>query len=83
MQCDLDTSIPDWIIEYPETTVVFGELGLDIDCAGKSLAYVCHQHGLSPPVVLEQLQAAIAHSVSSSGSLPRNGERGGLGNSLE
>lgn len=66
MPCDLDTSIPDWIIEYPETTSVFGELELDIDCAGKSLAYVCHQHGLSPPAVLARLQAAIANAAASS-----------------
>jgi len=23
--CDLDTSVPDWIIEHPETLVVFRE----------------------------------------------------------
>ncbi len=64
MECDLDTSIPEWIIEHPETTAVFGELGLDISCAGKSLAYVCHQQDLSPTAVLARLQAAIAQSPS-------------------
>lgn len=64
MECDLDTSIPDWIIEHPETTAVFGELGLDISCAGKSLTYMCHQQGLSPTAVLARLQAVIAPSAS-------------------
>lgn len=60
MECDLDTSIPDWIIEHPETTAVFGELGLDSHCAGKSLTYVCHQQGLSPAAVLARLRDAIS-----------------------
>ncbi len=60
MQCDLDTSIPDWIIEHPTTTTLFSELGLDISCAGKSLEYVCHQNGLNPTAVLDRLRAIIA-----------------------
>ncbi|TWU22029.1 hypothetical protein Pla52o_30770 [Novipirellula galeiformis] len=53
------TSIPEWIIEYPETTRVFNELGLDTSCAGKSLQYVCHHQGLSPPMVLARLRQLI------------------------
>ena len=64
MNCDLDSSIPEWIIEYPETTGVFSDLGFDIGCAGKSLRYVCIHQGLSPPEVLERLHAAIAASPS-------------------
>ncbi|PAY15904.1 hypothetical protein CKO51_29500 [Rhodopirellula sp. SM50] len=64
MNCDLESSIPEWIIEHPETTGVFGDLGLDISCAGKSLRYVCVHQGLSPPEVLERLRAAIAGSSS-------------------
>ena len=60
MHCDLTTSIPEWVIEHPETTCVFTELGLDISCAGKSLEYVCQCQGLSPPAVLKQLQETIA-----------------------
>ncbi len=55
------TSIPEWIIEYPETNAVFDELGLDTSCAGKSLQYVCHHRGLSPQAVLLRLQQAIQH----------------------
>ena len=59
MSCDLETSIPDWIIEHPETTRVFAQLGLDTSCAGKSLEWVVVGEGLSPPEVLQLLQLAI------------------------
>ena len=63
MKCDLDSSIPDWIIEYPETTQVFAKLGLDIACGGKSLQYVCQHQGLSPPAVLEQLRGSVQQAA--------------------
>lgn len=53
--CDLDTSVPDWIIEHPATTAVFRELGIDDSCGGKSLAYACRQRGLDPQTVLARL----------------------------
>lgn len=64
MNCDLDSSIPDWIIEYPGTTTVFNEFGLDISCAGKSLAYVCHHQGLSLPDVLRRLQSVVENTTA-------------------
>ncbi|SMP61617.1 regulator of cell morphogenesis and NO signaling [Neorhodopirellula lusitana] len=60
MNCDLDTPLPDWIIEHPETTSVFSQLGLDISCGGKSLQYVCRHQGLNPTDVLKQLQTILA-----------------------
>lgn len=63
MNCDLETSIPDWIIEHPATACVFNELGLDISCGGKSLSYVCRHRGLSPTDVLQRLQTAVANAV--------------------
>lgn len=59
MECDLTTSIPDWIIEYPETTSVFDELELDISCGGKSLEYVAMQQGLDPHDVLDRLRRVV------------------------
>ncbi|QDT04823.1 hypothetical protein K227x_32200 [Rubripirellula lacrimiformis] len=59
MNCDLDTSIPDWIIDHPQTTCVFTDLGLDVSCGGKSLGYVCLQKGLRPADVLQRLQSVI------------------------
>ena len=58
MNCDLATSVPDWIIDYPATEMVFKELGIDTNCEGKSLEYVCRQHGLDPKNVLGRLLRA-------------------------
>ncbi|QDS99547.1 hypothetical protein [Adhaeretor mobilis] len=60
MNCDLHNSIPDWIIEYPETTAVFAELRLDTNCGGKSLEYVCLQKELSVRDVMKKLQNTIS-----------------------
>ncbi|MAT15013.1 MAG: hypothetical protein CMJ46_07060 [Planctomyces sp.] len=59
MKCELHDSLPDWIIEYPETQTVFRELGLDESCGGKSLEYLCRQQGLVPEDVLHRLQQVI------------------------
>jgi regulator of cell morphogenesis and NO signaling len=57
--CDLETPIPDWIIEHPETLAVFQELGLDFSCGGKSLGYLCERQGLDRNAVLETLLRKI------------------------
>lgn len=59
MNCDLVTSVPDWVIDYPATEWVFKELGIDTSCEGKSLEYVCRQQGLNPQDVFVRLHAAI------------------------
>jgi regulator of cell morphogenesis and NO signaling len=53
--CDLDSPVPDWIIEHPATLAVFQEFGIDYSCGGKSLAYACRQEGLDDRVVLLKL----------------------------
>lgn len=53
--CDLDTTVPEWVIEYPSTLAVFQELGIDYSCGGKSLGYACLQRGLDANVVLAKL----------------------------
>lgn len=60
MDCDLYTSIPDWIVDHPETSQVFHNLQLDTSCGGKSLEYVALQKGLDPADVLRQLRNRIA-----------------------
>lgn len=62
MNCGLETSIPDWIIEYPETSPVFDELRWDISCGGKSLKYVCEQQGIDPANVLPRLARVVNFS---------------------
>ncbi|HET6409717.1 MAG TPA: DUF542 domain-containing protein, partial [Chthoniobacteraceae bacterium] len=57
--CDLDTSVPDWIIEHPETFAVFQRMGIDCSCGGKSLAYACQAQGLNPQVVWMELQNCL------------------------
>lgn len=54
-ECDLDTPVPDWVIEHPATLAVFQEYGIDYCCGGKSLAYACRQQGLDEQVVLMKL----------------------------
>ncbi len=57
--CDLETSVPDWIIEHPDILNVFQELGIDYSCGGKSLEYACQQRGLDPHAVLARLLQRI------------------------
>jgi regulator of cell morphogenesis and NO signaling len=60
--CDLDSSVPDWIIDHPETTCVFETWGIDSSCGGKSLAYACRERGINADDILRQLHAAINSS---------------------
>ncbi|PQO30766.1 hypothetical protein C5Y96_15015 [Blastopirellula marina] len=57
--CDLETSVPDWIIDHPETIGVFQELGIDYSCGGKSLKYLCEKEGLDAKEVLKRLHEMI------------------------
>ncbi|QDU59606.1 hypothetical protein Pan216_04370 [Planctomycetes bacterium Pan216] len=57
--CDLDTSVPDWIIDHHKTLSVFREFGIDDSCGGKSLGYVCDQQGINGKLVLKMLQRKI------------------------
>jgi regulator of cell morphogenesis and NO signaling len=57
--CDLDTSVPDWVIEHPETLDVFRRLGIDTCCGGKSLRYACRHQGLDPEAVLATLRYCL------------------------
>jgi regulator of cell morphogenesis and NO signaling len=58
-RADLDTSVPDWLIEYPELMRLFETLGIDYSCGGKSLKAAAQDAGLDPTNLLKQLQHAI------------------------
>jgi iron-sulfur cluster repair protein YtfE (RIC family) len=58
-ECDLDTPVPDWVIEHPDTFGVFQELGIDCCCGGKSLEYACRQNGLDAEAVLAKLLGCL------------------------
>lgn len=67
--CDLDTSVPEWVIEHPETLAVLQGLGIDYSRGGKSLGYECEQRGLDATMVLEKLHRcliAVGHDALSS-----------------
>lgn len=54
-ECDLDTSTTDWVIEHPQATAIFDELGIDYFCGGKSLEYASQERNLDPGYVYERL----------------------------
>jgi regulator of cell morphogenesis and NO signaling len=57
--CDLDTPVPDWVIDHPETLATLQELGIDYCCGGKSLAYACRERGLDAAAVLAKLHRCL------------------------
>jgi regulator of cell morphogenesis and NO signaling len=57
--CGLDTPVPDWVIEHPETLATFQELGIDYCCGGKSLAYACRERGLDAAAVAARLHLCL------------------------
>jgi iron-sulfur cluster repair protein YtfE (RIC family) len=59
IECDLDSPVPDWVIEHPESLAVFEELGIECCCGGKSLAYACRERGLDATTVLSILHRRI------------------------
>lgn len=59
MECDLETSVPDWVVTYPQTLPLFQALGIEYGCGGRSLAWACAARGLSPDFVLEQIRHVL------------------------
>ena len=57
--CNLETSVPDWLIDHPEILPVLQELGIDYSCGGKSLETACQEVGLNVQSVLAALRAVI------------------------
>ncbi|MCA9047662.1 MAG: DUF542 domain-containing protein [Planctomycetaceae bacterium] len=62
MNCGPEDTIPDWLIEHPETIAVFTAMGIDYSCGGKSLEYACLQSGQDVAVVLAELRRVIEGS---------------------
>jgi iron-sulfur cluster repair protein YtfE (RIC family) len=57
----LDTSVPDWVIEYPQLLRLFEELRIDYSCGGKSLEFACRERGLAPCEVLTHLENVLVY----------------------
>jgi regulator of cell morphogenesis and NO signaling len=66
--CDLDTPVPDWVIDHPETLAVFQELGIDIGCGGKSLEFACRQRGLDAAAVLTKVLGCLDATPTAAGT---------------
>ena len=56
-EVDLDSSVPDWLIEYPQALALFQSLGIDYHCGGKSLESACAERGLDPREVIRLVKA--------------------------
>jgi len=69
-ECDLDSPVPDWIIEHPKALAVFQEFGIDYCCGGKSLAFACHEAGVFPSLVLSKIRQAIERSDTETLQVP-------------
>lgn len=52
---DLDSSVVDWIMEYPHLGTFFEARHIDYCCGGKSLAFACRERGLDPESVYREL----------------------------
>jgi len=55
--CGPETSVPDWVIDRPESLRVFEELGIDYSCGGKSLETACRERGLDVGRVMALIEA--------------------------
>lgn len=53
--CDLDTPVCAWIIDDPESPVLYQQLEINDSCGGKSLAQVCRKSALEAAIVLKEL----------------------------
>ena len=58
----LDSSVVEWVIEFPLLVRLFEELGIDYHCAGKSLEYACRQQCLDANETLTRLRHFVAAS---------------------
>ncbi len=63
MTCDLGSSAPDWLIDYPRTAGVFKKYRLDTSCGGTSVHYLCTRLGLNVHAVYEELLEAAKAGV--------------------
>lgn len=70
LNCDLETSLPDWVIEHPPALAVFDKLGIDYSCGGKSLEFACRERGLDPDTVLAELRRSVENDLDAGRDVP-------------
>lgn len=59
---DLDSSVPDWLIDHPELFLPFRQFGIDDSCGGKSLRTAFRERGLDPEAALAQCLAGVRNA---------------------
>ena len=57
-EVDLESSVPDWLIEYPQALAVLESFGIDYSCGGKSLETACGERGLDPREIVRLVKQA-------------------------
>ena len=57
-EVDLDSSVPDWLVEYPQALALFESFGIDYSCGGKSLETACVERGLDPQEIVSLIKQA-------------------------
>lgn len=55
-QVDLESSVPDWLIDYPHALPLFESLGIDYSCGGKSFETACLERGLEPAEIARRVK---------------------------
>ena len=56
---DVEKSVVDWIIDCPESVVVFEEHSIDYCCAGESVRYACAQADADMFAVVARLRRIL------------------------
>lgn len=59
LECHLETSVTDWVIEHPVTLPLFQSLQIDHHCGGKSLEFACRERNLDPQAVMSKIQELL------------------------
>jgi iron-sulfur cluster repair protein YtfE (RIC family) len=60
---DLDSSVPDLLVEYPRLFHLWQELGIEYTCGGKSLLTACRDRGLDPKRVVSMSEQLLREVV--------------------
>jgi iron-sulfur cluster repair protein YtfE (RIC family) len=59
LEFDIDSAVPDWIVEYPQTLVVFQEFGIDYCYGGKSLDFACKERCIPAATILARIRQVV------------------------
>ena len=70
--CDIESSVVDWLIDHPQSLAILRQLGVDYTCGGKSLEMACRERGLDPREVAARLRDPSAARVESHPMPERN-----------